>query len=130
MVFHERGFSGVLPTEQVIDLFRFGRTCFRALVVGRVAVFVAPFGCGCWFAREGWRGVIALFDIGVEQRFEEFERAAPIRDHVRDFQVDAVAEIGHTHEDAIEIGVEPSADRQAFGLYLRDFISWFEVVPE
>lgn len=41
-----------------------------------------------------------------------------------------VAEIGHAYEHAIEIGVEPSADRQAFGLYLRDFIGWFEVVPE
>ena len=81
-------------------------------------------------AREGWCGMVALFDIGVEQRFEEFERTAPIRDHVRDFQVDAVAEVGHAHEHAIEIGMEPSADRQAFGLYLRDFISWFEVVPE
>ena len=74
--------------------------------------------------------MVALYDIGIEQRFEEFERAAPIRDHVRDFQVDAVAEIGHAHEHAIEVGVESSADRQALGFYLRDFIGWFEVVPE
>ena len=74
--------------------------------------------------------MVALYDIGIEQRFEEFERAAPIRDHVRDFQVDAVAEIGHAHEHAIEIGVESSADRQALGFYLWDFIGWFEVVPE
>lgn len=78
MVFHERGFSGVLPTEQVIDLLRFGRACFRALVVGCVAVFVAPLRRGCWFTWEGGCGMVALYDIGIEQRFEEFERAAPI----------------------------------------------------
>ena len=65
------------------------------------------------------RHVVSLGDVGVQQRLEQVDGAATVRNDVRDLEIDTIAEIAYAEQHAFGPVMQSRAYRQMFRLHQR-----------
>ena len=130
MVFQVRGVARIAPTGEGGRLRGRGSVPPCRVPKCRIEAVLGFLTVGPFVVRGKALHSVALLRVEREKGFEQAQRSAPVRNHVRDLQVDAVAVPACAQKRAFRVDVQAVADGQALAHDGGRLVGLLQVVPE